>query len=191
MRHSLFVESNLKNILRKIMMLYSRALSNWELRGSTHKNRWFFLLFFISSFVLYFRWKSLAFTCPLLIPPKKYCKHLAASFPYHYFPSFYRPPEIKISSKNTTRFERTRGEREAKTRFFKCFWLFFVRISISRRHKLTRSWLQQHELFTLLTLLVDDDDAESGVIVLSKETFSREWKTSKEKRRENSFSLDF
>lgn len=63
-----------------------------------------------------------------------------ASFPYHYFPSLSAARNQNIV-KNTTAVR----ERGQKTRFFKCFLVVLWwkgKNTISRRHKLIRSWLQ-------------------------------------------------
>lgn len=141
-----------------------------------------------------------AFSCPLLIP-KKNIKPSPASFSVPLFSAFYQPPEIKIyrqrrsESENTTRSPVRVADSE--TRFFKCF--FFgcsLKESISRRHKLIRSWLraslhqQQHEL-TLLYLLILRALYPVQCYCLKTTTISRNEKTSKEKRRENPFLLTF
>lgn len=116
-----------------------------------NKNRWFFFFVPIHFCVLeVFRWKSLAFSCPLLIPKTKgILNHRQPVFHYHYFPSFYRPPEIKTSSKRRRARENTTRSRELVS-----LNALFFGFGISRRHKLIRSWLHGMNSFYSPAFLV-------------------------------------
>jgi hypothetical protein len=83
---------------------------------------------------------------------RRILNHRQPIFLYHYFPSFIGRLKSKHHQSERAREYHTVSRARTETRFFKCFFGCSSKASISRRHKLIRSWLQPTWTLTSLAL---------------------------------------